>query len=128
MVLDILTSFVKLCEVIQTNNQIVVILSNFVEYEDFRSKKVTPFPFKVTNVNIPEISRSQLEAISIVGKSYLDFCHPEDRDLIKRHFLSTSQMEQDTVSHPYRITGLNRNQNETFHQVLQFTERNSEIL
>ena len=89
-----------------------------VENEDLRFEKVTPFPCKVTNVNIPEISRSVLEAESIVGKSYLDFCHPEDRDLIKRHFLSTSQMEQDTVSHPYRITGLNGNQNETFLQVL----------
>ena len=41
----------------------------------------------------------------MVGKSFLDFCHPEDKDLVQRHFLNTVKIQgRQSVSNVYRIT------------------------
>lgn len=57
------------------------------------------------------------KTLSMVGKCFLDFCHPEDRDLVRGHFLSTVR-EKQSVSRVYRMTGLIGNHNGSIHQRL----------
>ena len=57
------------------------------------------------------------KTLSMVGKCFLDFCHPEDRDLVRGHFLSTVRDKQ-SVSRVYRMTGLIGNHNGSIHQRL----------
>ena len=53
----------------------------------------------------------------MVGKCFLDFCHPDDRDVVRNHFSSTLR-EQQHISSVYRMTGLVGNNNGSIHQRL----------
>ena len=57
------------------------------------------------------------KTLSMVGKCFLDFCHPDDRELVKSHFTSTLR-EKQHVSRVYRMTGLIGNTNGSINQRL----------
>ena len=87
--------------------------------------KLDPTSYKVMHADTSPgaTSNSRLRAsvaaktLSMVGKCFLDFCHPEDRDLVRGHFLSTVRDKQ-SVSRVYRMTGLIGNHNGSIHQRL----------
>ena len=60
---------------------------------------------------------SAAKTVSMVGKCFLDFCHPDDRDVVRNHFSSTLR-EQQHISSVYRMTGLVGNNNGSIHQVI----------
>jgi PAS domain-containing protein len=92
---------------------------------DLFTTKLDPTSFRVllADTSPSATSNSRLRAsvaaktVSMVGKCFLDFCHPEDRDLIRTHFLSTVRDKQ-SVSSVYRMTGLIGNSNGSIHQRL----------
>ena len=53
----------------------------------------------------------------MVGKCFLDFCHPDDREVVRNHFTSTLRDSQN-ISGVYRMTGLVGNNNGSVHQRL----------
>ena len=57
------------------------------------------------------------KTVSMVGKCFLDFCHPDDRDLVRNHF-SRTLGDQQHISSVYRMTGLVGNNNGSIHQRL----------
>ena len=71
--------------------------------------KLDPTTFKVMHADTSPgaSSSSRLRAsvaaktLSMVGKCFLDFCHPDDRDVVRGHFLSTVRDKQ-SVSRVYR--------------------------
>lgn len=92
---------------------------------DLFTTKLDPATFKVMHADTSPgaNSNSRLRAsvaaktLSMVGKCFLDFCHPEDRDVVRAHFLSTVRDKQN-VSRVYRMTGLLGHNNGSIHQRL----------
>lgn len=87
---------------------------------DLFTTKLDPATFKVMHADTsPGRLRASVAAktLSMVGKCFLDFCHPEDRDLVRGHYLSTVRDKQ-SVSRVYRMTGLIGNNNGSIHQRL----------
>ena len=64
--------------------------------------------FKVKQVIIKDVVtcdiQFQLTVLPMVGRCFLDMCHPEDRHLVREHFLSAVKFGRSS-SYVYRFIG-----------------------
>jgi len=69
--------------------------------------RLDPTSFRILHTETDKTSISS-RVSSMNGKCFLEFCHPDDQDIIRTHFLETlpSNNGAPTASQGYRITGL----------------------
>jgi hypothetical protein len=74
---------------------------------DLFSTRLDPTSFRILHSETDKAALSSRSA-AMTGKCFLEFCHPEDQELIRAHFLETLQGNNGSVSHskPYRMVGL----------------------
>ncbi len=70
---------------------------------DLFSTRLDPTSFRILHSETDKNSLSS-RAASMSGKCFLEFCHPEDQEIIRAHFLETLQGNNGTAptSKPYR--------------------------
>ena len=114
--------------------KIFTTLTNQSDTENFSEKMLALK--EATNAkrvqNIKEILTTKIDAQSLkviqaldfkrrerkllVGKQFLDLCHPEDQGLVNRHFISTVQLGQ-CISKVYRVIGMIGDDNDEMQKV-----------
>ena len=84
----------------QQQNSVPGIASNPA---DSFSTRLDPTSFRILHSETDKNSLSS-RAASMSGKCFLEFCHPEDQEIIRAHFLETLQGNNGTAptSKPYR--------------------------
>lgn len=74
---------------------------------DLFSTRLDPTSFRILHSETDKSAFSS-RASSMVGKCFLEFCHHEDQDIVRTHFLETLQGNSGSVSmsKPYRMVGI----------------------